>query len=539
MDLIFTNGIVVTMDEALPVEEALAVRDGRIAAVGTAEEILPLRTAGTEVVDLGGRAVLPGFVEAHGHPTMDMTRYADTVVDIRPVIVPDADAVIALMRDTLASAPATVPLIFSGLDPLLQSGFPEPTRPWLDELAGERPVLVMHNSGHLAWANTAALRLSGLPADAPDPTGAHFERDADGKLTGKAYEVPAIFALAGPMQARDIDPAAPWRAELQGLAARGITAIADLAFSPHQLPLMRAHYAGDHPLVRLRTYEMSTADMRSESSPGDGDDMFRQIGIKLWVDGSPWVGNIDTSFPYLNTDATLNVIGLGHDHRGQANYTGEQLAAIVGAYYPLGWQMACHVLGDHGVDTILDVYEAALTEHPRADHRLRLEHCGAMTAAQFRRAARLGVTCSLLIDHLYYWGDVLVDGLFGEEIGSHWMRARSALDAGIRISLHNDSPVTPVEPLRNISVAVTRTSRTGRVLAPEERITVEEALRAQTIWPAKQLFADEIIGTLAPGKYADLVVLSADPRVVDPAAIADLTVEATYLAGRTTYSAGS
>ncbi|MFC7448855.1 amidohydrolase [Rhodococcus daqingensis] len=231
------------------------------------------------------------------------------------------------------------------------------------------------------------------------------------------------------------------------------------------------------------------------------------------------------------------MIGLGRDHRGEANYTAGQLSAIVDAYFPLGWQMACHVLGDVGVDSILDVYEAALTEHPRADHRLRLEHCGAMTAAQFQRAARLGVTCSLLIDHLDYWGDVLVDGLFGEEIGSHWMRARSAIDAGVRISLHNDSPVTPVEPLRNISVAATRTSRTGRVLAPEERVTVDEALRAQTIWAAHQLFADDIIGTLTPGKYADLVLLSADPRAVDPAAIADLTVEATYLAGRATHRA--
>ena len=113
--------------------------------------------------------------------------------------------------------------------------------------------------------------------------------------------------------------------------------------------------------------------------------------IKVWVDGSPWVGNIDTSFPYLNTPATA-ALGFGHDHRGHANYTEEQLDEIVGAYYPQGWQIACHVHGDLGVDKLLDTYERALTAHPRPDHRLRLEHCGAMTAAQYRRAARLGVT---------------------------------------------------------------------------------------------------------------------------------------------------
>jgi predicted amidohydrolase YtcJ len=305
-----------------------------------------------------------------------------------------------------------------------------------------------------------------------------------------------------------------------------------MAFDPNFGPVVEGMRS--ELTVRLRTYEVSNAQMSTAATPGQGDDMLRQVGIKIWVDGSPWIGNIALSFPYLDTAAT-RTIGVTPGSCGCANYTKEQLTEIVAAYYPQGWQMACHVQGDAGVDTILDVYEEALRRHPRDDHRLRLEHVGAIRDEQLQRAADLGVTCSIFVDQIHYWGDVIVDGLFGPERGSRWMPAGSAVATGMRISLHNDPPVTPEEPLRNISVAVTRIAPSGRVLAPEERLTVDQAIRAQTIDAAWQLFADDVIGSLEVGKYADLVVLSADPRTVPPEQIADLDVRATYLAGRRVY----
>ncbi|WP_396912632.1 amidohydrolase, partial [Mycolicibacterium sp.] len=312
----------------------------------------------------------------------------------------------------------------------------------------------------------------------------------------------------------------------------GLTTCSEMAFDPMFRPLLAQLH--DQLTVRLRTYEMSTPALHTDASPAEGDDMVRQVGIKIWVDGSPWVGNIDLTFPYLDTDAT-RTIGVVPGSCGHANYTKEQLAEIVGTFFPKGWQLACHVHGDAGVDTILDVYEEALRAHPREDHRLRLEHVGAITPEQLRRAHGLGVTCSLFVDHLHYWGDVLVDGLFGPEHGERWMPAGSAVATGMRISLHNDPPVTPEEPLRNISVAVTRTAPSGRVLAPQERLTVEQGIRAQTIDAAWQLFADNVIGSLEVGKYADLVVVSGDPRQTAPESIADLEVKATFLAGRQVY----
>nr|MDP9165255.1 amidohydrolase [Actinomycetota bacterium] len=420
----------------------------------------------------------------------------------------------------------------NGWDPLLQLGLPEPTLAWLDAAAPETPLVIVHNSGHKAYFNSVTARNLGLTRDTPDPKGARYGRDAAGELDGTAEESSAVFSLIGGAIDAGGYPAM-LLAECARLNRAGLTTCSEMAFDPMFRPALDA-LRGDLT-VRLRTYEMSAAAMSTTEVLDNGDDVVRQVGIKIWVDGSPWIGNVDLSFPYLDTAATRS-IGVTPGSCGHANYTREQLTEIVAAYFPLGWQLACHVQGDAGVDTILDVYADALQRWPRPDHRLRLEHVGAISDEQLQRAHALGVTCSIFVDQIHYWGDVLVDGLFGAEHGSRWMPAGSAVATGMRISLHNDPPVTPEEPLRNISVAATRVAPSGRVLGPEQRLTVEQAIRAQTLDAAWQLFADDAIGSLEVGKYADLVVLSADPRSVPPETIADLDVRATFLAGRRVYS---
>lgn len=528
-DLVIT-GSLLTVDDARPTAEALAVTDGRIVAIGSGADIAGFIGPNTRTIDVGGGCVMPGFVEAHGHPLMEAIALSDRIVDIRPVTVRSADKVVDVIRREAAQrGPAGAYL--NGWDALLQSGLPEPTLTWLDDIAPDGPLVIIHNSGHKAYFNSHAARRGGLTRDTPDPKGASYGRDANGELDGTAEEIGAVFPLlAGAIQPSDYPDML--RAECARLNRAGLTTCSEMAFDPAFRPLVE-QLRGELT-VRLRTYEISNPQMSTDATPGQGDDMLRQVGIKIWVDGSPWIGNIALSFPYLDTAATRTA-GIAPGSCGCANYTREQLTEIVGAYFPLGWPIACHVQGDAGVDTILDVYEQALRQHPRDDHRLRLEHVGAIRPDQLRRAVELGVTCSLFVDQIHYWGDVIVDGLFGPERGSRWMPAGSAVAAGMRISLHNDPPVTPEEPLRNISVAATRIAPSGRVLAPEERLTVEQAIRAQTIDAAWQLFADDVIGSLEVGKYADMVVLSADPRTVPPDEIADLDVRATFLAGRQVY----
>lgn len=521
------TGTVLTVDAARPTAESLAVAGGRIVAVGSRSDVQGWIGAGTEVVDLGDGCVLPGFVEAHGHPLMESIVLSDRMADIRPVTIRDAgDVVAAIHREVEIRGSDWAYL--NGWDPLLQNGLPDPTLTWLDGIAPASPLVIVHNSGHKAYFNSAAARAAGLTRDTADPKGSRYGRDANGDLDGTAEETGAVFSLLGGLLA-DNDYPALLRAECARLNRAGLTMCSEMAFDPMFRPMLDQLH-GDLT-VRLRTYEMSTAALHTDATPGNGDDMLRQSGIKIWVDGSPWVGNIDLTFPYLDTEAT-RAIGVPPGSCGHANYTREQLTEIVAAYFPKGWQMACHVHGDAGVDTILDVYEQALQRWPRDDHRLRLEHVGAIRPEQLQRAHDLGVTCSIFVDQIHYWGDVIVDGLFGPERGNRWMPAGSAVATGMRISLHNDPPVTPEEPLRNIAVAATRIAPSGRVLAAEERLTVEQAIRAQTIDAAWQLFAEDIVGSLEVGKYADLVVLSADPRTVAAEDIAGLEVRATYLAGR-------
>lgn len=530
--VIFGNTL--TVDDAQPTADGVAVADGRLVAVGPREQLQEWVGDSTEVIDIGDACLMPGLIEAHGHPLAEAVVLSERIVDIRPVTLATAEQVTAAVTDEIARR-GTEGAYLNGWDPLLQAGLPELTLASLDEMAPDSPLVILHNSGHLAYFNSVAAKLAGLDRNTPDPKGAQFGRDAEGELNGKAYETGAVFPLLeGAMGDGSAFPAL-LREECARLNKSGLTMCSEMAFSPTYRPVLEQMSAAGALSVRLRLWETSTAELTTDMTPVNGDDMLRQVGIKIWVDGSPWVGNIDLSFPYLDTDAT-RAIGVEPGSCGHANYTAEQLREIVHAYFPLGWPLACHAHGDVALDTILDIYDEVLSEHPRDDHRLRLEHCGAMRRDQMERAFRLGITCSFFVDHLHYWGDVLVDGLFGPEHGPVWMPAGTAVASGIRVSLHNDPPVTPEEPLRNISVAVTRKAPSGRVLAPQECLTVEQAIRAQTINAAWQMFADDIVGSLEVGKYADLVVLSADPRTVPPEEIANLEVRATYLAGKQVYS---
>ena len=552
-------GTIITVDEAAPRVEALLVRDGRIAAVGdeatvraaasgarAGAEADATATAGErsgasandpalEVIELGERALLPGFVEAHGHPTDSAIVLSHVMIDIRPVTLETADEVRAALRAGVAAHPEGV--AFNGWDGLLQKGLDDPTLEQLDEIGGATPIVILHNSGHVVYFNSAAAARAGIDDDSPDPVGSHWEKDAEGRLTGKGFEVGTVFAMLGPTLGPASRELPALLADyLRGLNAVGLTTVGDLSWDAAKQPAVDAARAAGGLSARLRLYEMSGPGRTASVPVANGDALVRQVGIKTWADGSPWVGNILISFPYLDTEGTRS-IGVEPGSHGSANYSRDQLDAVVEQYFPDGWQLACHVHGDLAIDRVLDAWEALLERHPRDDHRLRMEHVGTMTPAQFERAARLGVTVSLLIDHVYYWGDVLVDELFGPEHGGPWANERAALDAGLRISLHNDGTVTPAEPLRNMAVAMTRTTRSGRRMPGAEGISFDEALRAQTLDAAWQLFSDHEVGSLEVGKLADLVVLSADPSVVEPAELPGLRVESTWLGGEKVFGA--
>ncbi|MEU5951133.1 amidohydrolase [Streptomyces sp. NPDC047525] len=546
-ELIFTGGPVLTMDPDRPRAQALAVRAGLITAVGAEDDVLSLRGPGTHVVDLGGRAVLPGFVEAHGHPSVMALAIAPPAVDVRPFTVPDGAAVYARIREAVAAAPGE-PVAVYGIDLLLQRDLPLPTLALLDELCPDAPLVVFTASGHAAYANTAALRAARITRDTPDPAGARFVRDADGEPTGEAQEGAAVEAfmwvVAGDrMRPSELAAALDWAYAEH--ARVGITTAADLATEPSLLPALRAAAERPGAVLRVRSYLIGTPELAADTErrfPGHAPatELFGISGMKLWADGTAWQGSIATSFPFKDNEATRR-IGMNHCAHGPMNYSPGQLAELASAFTAQGYPMACHVHGDITFDAVLDAYAEAGAGDPERLRamRPRMEHCGAVTAEQYRRAAAMGATVSLFMDHIRWWGDVLADDLFGAEVAERWMSVRAAWDAGHRVSLHNDGVCSPTDPLASVATALTRrTPASGRIHGTAQRLTIDEALRAVTANPAWQLHLEDEIGMLRPGMRADLAVLSTDPYSVPAERFEEeVAVTATYLGGRPTWTA--
>lgn len=527
------HGTILTMNDDTGLDygpEAVLVQGERITAVGNLVELRQRAPADVDEIDLGDRVLMPGLIEPHSHPTVTAILLGPSIVDIRPVIIDSADGVWNAIHNAIDQNPDYV--LANGWDPLLQKGLDQPTMASLDEVAGEMPLVILHNSGHTAYFNTAAALAVGIDDSIEDPPGASFSRDSSGRLTGSANEAAAVGRVIGHwLEDAQKDFPHLFTEYVRQVNKLGVTTMGELSFDPSSQSGLDAVRNAGNLTVRLRMYETSRPGATASVPHHNGDDLVTQIGIKTWADGSPWTGNVATSFPYLNTAATRSM-GLEKDHVGESNYSSDELIDIARQYAGDGWQLSCHVHGDRAVDQVLDVYERIIDEFNLQDHRFRLEHVGAMTRAQFDRAAQLGVTASVFIDHIYYWGDVLVDDLFGNEHGSRWTDAASAFAAGVHPTFHNDGFVTPLEPFRNMATAITRLSKSGRHLDGAHGVTIDQALAAHTTNAAYQLFAEEIIGSITVGKYADLVIVDRDPRTIDPENLPDLVVERTYLAGR-------
>ena len=296
VDLIFVGGPVVTVDGHGTTAEALAVTGGKIAAVGTRQEVLRLRTAETKVVELNGRALLPAFVEAHSHPSQIAATLGPPAVDVRPFVVPTGKEVMRTLADTVRATPKGTQVLLYGIDVLLQSDLQLPTRTQLDASAPDNPVIIIANSGHAAYANSASFQLAGITKDTPDPLGAEYVHGPDGELTGEVRETAALVTLATPYLRDVAEPNAyqNLRWAFGQLAAAGIATTSEHSYSvPQQGDLYRRMAADPNVTLRIRAYEMGTPELAKDPAhvagpPAGADQMFAQIGMKLWADGSPW-----------------------------------------------------------------------------------------------------------------------------------------------------------------------------------------------------------------------------------------------------------
>ncbi|PZA10710.1 amidohydrolase [Rhodopseudomonas palustris] len=527
---------IITMNPSRPSATHVAVRDGRIVATGSADELM---VSGARLdTRFADKVLMPGFVEGHSH-IMEGLMWKQPYVgafDRRSpegkVVagVPDIEAIVARLQRAEAELPDDgSPLHAWGFDPL-HIGGKMLTRQDLDRVSTKRPVLVVHASFHINNVNTATLELADL-LHATDISG--VVAGADGLASGELQGIPARMRLfralghnplAGTITEEDV------RRYAASSCVQGVTTITDLHndLADPTIEVYRSVTSAADFGVRLvpalaavsHTPEQAIAKL--EILRGHAGDKLHYGIVKLVVDGSIQGFTARLRWPGYHNGAP----------NGLWYIAPEELPRLVEAYHRAGVQLHIHTNGDEATEVALDAIEAAQVAAPRPDHRHTLQHCQMASAAQFRRMKSLGVCANLFANHLYYWGDAHYELTMGPERAARLDATGTAQRIGVPFAIHSDAPVSPLAPLFTAWCAVNRVSSSGRVLGRDtEALTIEQALAAITIGAAYTLKMDHLVGSIETGKYADFVVLDEDPLAMPAERLKDVAIWGTVVGG--------
>ena len=528
-ETIFRNGTIYPMTTAdgRPVE-ALAIGGGKVLAAGSASDVSSVASGTTRIVDLQGRVLFPGFIDPHHHTVLSAL-LADLVLNVGYPKYSNRAAALAAVKAAVAKAPPGQWIRAGYYDNLLQGG--DLSMEQLDAISTQHPIFVIYVNGHVAAANAKAFKLAEIPQDVGElPGGGHFGRAPDGKFNGLIYEEPALLrflAVAAPPVTPEL-MAAALASYTKQAAAAGNTSL-------HEPGTVKPEWVG--PLAKLSntldvrmSASLSTDSLEASKvfvSLGPGakarqfpNSRFSLYGMKFWADGSNQAESAAQTKPYLHTTEL-----------GNANYSASQMAKLCLAAKEAGWPILIHCQGDAAIDDALDAIEQAYGPNP-ATGLNRVEHATLARQDQLDRMKRLGAEPSFLPDLLYLYGAAYRDQILGPQRTEFMEPMAACVKASLQFSLHTDSPVSPAGPLRLAQIAVTRRCSIDKsVIGAGQTITIHEALKAITVHAARQIGLEDSIGTLEPGKEADLSILESDPYKVDPDAISDIKVSETWVAG--------
>ncbi|HEX5568983.1 MAG TPA: amidohydrolase [Streptomyces sp.] len=538
LDLKLTNARIRTVDDRRPRAHTLGVLAGRIVGLDETVADLPARTT----VDCRGAVLVPGFGDAHNH----MAWFGQSLDELDLSDATTLEQVYGAVARRAAALPADAWVVGAGYDNTVMGGHPH--REALDRAADGRPVWLKHRSGHMCAVSSEVLRRAGaLDGNTPEPEGGVVVRDASGSPTGLLQEraQSLVTALVMPYPVDQLADAIGKAAAVY--ASEGLTHVVEAGIGRGLVgrsPVEAAAYqlAREWGTLPVRVELMVAADNLHplHAHPDDGitsgldlglrsgfgDDRLRLGPMKIWLDGS-----------LIGRTATVTEPFCGHAHStGVYQDDPDQMRRLMVAAHRSGWRIAAHAIGDAAVDLALDTLEEARRTAPRPGVRHRIEHSGVVRPDQLRRYAELEVTPVPQAHFLYAVGDTMAEALGPERVP--WLyRHRSFLDHGLRVPGSSDRPVAPGAPLLGMQSMVERLSRDGAVLGPDERVTAEQALRAYTLDAAWASHDEDRRGSLTPGKYADLVLLSDDPVETDSSRIGAIGVLATFVAGECVYGA--
>ena len=506
---LFFNGTVLTMDPQQPVVDAMLVKRGEIVALGEVEALRQQVSRDVSVIDLDGGTVMPGFIEAHGHfPGEGLSAVA---VDANSPPIGDLYSIDTLLERLrlLAQRRPDGMLLAYGFDDTTIGEQRYPTRAELDSVSKTRPIMVMHISGHLGVVNSAALESMGIKEDVEDPPGGFYGRDETGRLNGLLAETAFNPVRSQALELAPLDGLRVLSRASHIYLSRGITFAQNGLADPAAVRALKP--ALQFGLIPLRLSVWPSADAEQQRLAGDlaivqGDRV--HLGpVKLVSDGSLQGYTGFLSEPYYTLPADYPP-----DYLGFPTLSQEALIDQVKQFHCQGRQVAVHANGDAAIDMSLNAIAGARAACPQVQVQPVLIHAQMATPAQLQRMVSLDVIPSFFNTHVYYWGDRHRDAFLGPERARRISPLAQAEQAGLRFTLHADSPVVPFEPLQLVWNAVERKTASGALLGPEQAVDVERALQAVTVDAARQLGVADQVGQLRTGMRADLVWLDRDPR---------------------------
>jgi hypothetical protein len=530
-DLVVVNAKVYTMETALPRAEAFAVSNGRIVAVGASTQVRSLAGKRTRVIDAKGMTIVPGFIDTHNHPIGTTLLYEVLVGNPFEVEFVSIDSIVTKLREKARVTPPGMWVDGYFHDDTKLKDKRSLTLHDLDQVSTEHPVCVHHRGGHTAFYNSKAFELAKVTKASPAPAGGTFDRDANGELNGRVTDR-AMNVLDAAGTRAQFSTADKERRERDGMAhiskqfARfGLTTVHHEGGDLAAIQDVRARGELRHRV----SYEPEDAVLESMIASGIrtgfGDDWIRFGATREHVvDGSFSERTMAMSMPYKGTT-----------YKGNVTETQATLDAWVERVHRAGIQVNCHANGDVAIDMYLTAMERAQQAFPRPDARPKITHCTLITDDLVRRIKALDAIPAMFTTYAYYNSDKFP--FYGEELMKRCMAYRTMLDAGVKVAAGSDFFPGPFAVLMGIQGMVTRTGWDGTTWGANQRITVAEAIRVNTLHGAYAAHEDASKGSIAVGKLADFVMLADDPHTVKPDVIKDIRIVQTVVGGEPTYNA--
>jgi predicted amidohydrolase YtcJ len=540
-DQIWHGGPIITMNDKAMRAEAVAVANGKIIAVGRRRDVLKLKGPHTQMMDLKGQAMVPGFVDAHGHVMMGglqaLTANLLAPPDGDVKSISDLQQTIRKWAEANASAIKRVNLMIGfGYDDSQLKELRHPTRDELDAISMDVPLIIVHQSAHLGVMNSRALEVAGITADTKVPPGGVIRRRPDSQEPDGVVEEAAFYASVGKLLpsvgADGLKAFAREGAKLW--ASFGYTTAEEGRSTPQTAALMKQVASEGGFLIDVVTYADALVDREFiKANIGTAyTNRFRVAGAKLVIDGSPQGFTAWRDRPYFKP--------VGNYPSGYSGYASASAEAVMGT---VQWaaensiQVITHANGERASDMLISAHKAAQARFPKSKTlRPVLIHGQFLREDQLDSYKSLGVIPSLFPMHTFYWGDWHLNQTVGPQAGQNISPTGWARKRGMIFTSHHDAPVAFPDSMRVLDATVTRRARgSGRIVGPNQRVDVITALKAMTIWPAYTHFEEKTKGSLELGKLADFAILSKDPTAIEPTTIADIKVMETIKEGKTIF----